>query len=119
MTGLTLWMGTVAQGSFVERLEAAAACGYSSMSVAPSDGDTVPPRRMRRLAEKASIRLIALDPLIAWLPDWAPPMGRPIDADRMAILEGAARFDLNGVLHMAAALGCASVSVIEPYGRPV
>src|SRR3954452_18320279 len=100
MTGLTLWMGTVAQGSFVERLAAAAACGYSSMSVAPSDGDTVPPQRMRRLAEKAGIRLIALDPLIAWLPDWAPPVGRPTDAGRMAMLEDAARFDVEGALRM-------------------
>ena len=37
----------------------------------------------------------------------------------MAVLQGAARFGVDGVLHMAQALGCASVSAIEPFGRPV
>ena len=119
MAGLTLWMGTVAQGSFAERLAAAAECGYSSMSVAPTDGEIVPPHHMRRLAEDAGIRLIALDPLVTWLPNWGPPAGRSLDPGRAALLEGAARFDVAHVLDMAQALGCASVSAIEPFGRPV
>jgi sugar phosphate isomerase/epimerase len=119
VTELTLWMGTVGQGSFRERLAAAATCGYSSMSVAPTDCDALPATRVRSLADAAGIRLIALDPLVSWLPGSEPPDGWRPDPARRALIDRLARFEVDHVLDLAAILGCATVTVIEPYGTSV
>ena len=119
MTELTLWMGTVAQGSFTERLAAAATCGYSGMSVSPTDCSAVPPSRMSQLAGDAGIKLVALDPLVCWLPHWDPPPIGSIDPARLELMNSLMRFDVERALDLAAALGCTAVSVIEPYATPV
>jgi sugar phosphate isomerase/epimerase len=118
VTDLTLWMGTVAQGTFTARLGAAAACGYTSMSAAPTDCVTTSPELLRRHAEAAGIRLVALDPLVSWLPGRRRPTAA-LDPRRRALLDGVAGFTVDQVLDLAAALGCTSVSAIEPYGVPV
>lgn len=119
MTDLTLWMGTVAQGSFTERLAAAAACGYTGMSVAPTDCRDEPPELLRRQAEAAGVRLVAMDPLVSWLPDRQPPRGKAVDPRRRALMRDLAGMDMDHVFDLAVGLGCASVSAIEPFGIPV
>lgn len=117
MTDLTLWMGTVAQGPFLERVAAAAGCGYAAMSVAPTDCGAVPPELMRRQAVDAGIRLVALDPLASWWPR-RPTSAPLIDPRRQALVNAMVAFTVDRTLDLAATLGCASVSAIEPYGVP-
>src|SRR6478609_8560061 len=119
MTDLTLWMGTVGQGSFTERLEAAATCGYTGMSVVPTDCTAIPPNRMRQLADDAGIKLVTLDPLVCWLPHWNPPPIGSADPARLQLMNDLMQFDVERILDLAAGLGCTAVSVIEPYATPV
>jgi sugar phosphate isomerase/epimerase len=119
MTSLTLWAGTVAQGSFVERLDAAVYCGYSGMSVPLTDLVDIAPDRFRDRARNAGVALVALESMVNWLPDWSMRPGAAIDPARRAIMADLAGFDVDRTLDLAAALGCAAISVIEPFGEPV
>lgn len=114
--GMVLWMGTVGPSTFAERLSAAAAAGYAAMSVLPLEvrGDAA---ELRRRAADAGVRLRAADPLAGWLPDWSPTVHT--GAERERFLRPLAALGVDRVLETAAALGCADVSVIEPYGRTV
>ena len=119
MIDLTLWMGTVAQGTFAERLAAATTCGYSGMSVALTDFTAVAPNRMRQLADDAGIELVALESLVCWLPDRDPPPPGSVDPARLEFMNRLMHFDVERTLDLAATLGCTAVSVIEPYGATV
>ncbi|MEU6422899.1 sugar phosphate isomerase/epimerase family protein, partial [Streptomyces spiralis] len=119
MTELTLWMGTVGQADFARRVAAAAACGYAAVSVLPSDCLDMDPERLRAMAEAEGVRLLALDPVTTWLPGWSPARGWTDIPERIAFAESFAAWEVDVTLRTAAALGCRSVSLIEPYGRPV
>ncbi|WP_433749304.1 sugar phosphate isomerase/epimerase family protein [Amycolatopsis sp. 3B14] len=101
-----------------ERLRLAAACGYDSTSALPTE-IAKNPRRLRTLAESLGIELIALDPLVSWLPDWEPLPGACGDSVRQAFMTAMNGLDVSRVLQIAASSGCTGVSAVEPYGRRV
>ncbi|MGW7691356.1 sugar phosphate isomerase/epimerase family protein [Streptomyces asiaticus] len=114
--------------SFDDRLRAAAAAGFTGMSVFPWDCRQPDERRsrapeLRRRADDLGIRLVALDPVSTWLPErststsreWAGRACR--DRARFASLFGA--YSTDECLCLAGDLGAGLVTLIEPYGWPI
>lgn len=111
---LMLWAATVRNKSFRERIEAARAGGFSSMSMFPLDyrtftetGTTV--ADMRAMIDESGVRVTVLDPFTRWTPDWKPPEG--MGDDDLAFLD----FDEDEFFRMGEALEIESMSVIEPF----
>jgi sugar phosphate isomerase/epimerase len=123
--GLLLWSGTLGRASFEERLAAAAACGYASLSVFPWDCRAPEECRsrapeLRARAREAGVALAALDPLSEWLTGWKPPAeAAGASAEQAGYARLFAAFGADECLEMAGELGCELVSAIEPYGTPV
>jgi 4-hydroxyphenylpyruvate dioxygenase len=109
---LRLWSGTVFGAGFADRIAAAVAGGFSSISLFPIDhaaalaeGRTA--ADLRAMAADAGITIATLDPYARWVPDWRPPAG----VDVSFLEQGEQDF-----LDAATALGVESVSVIEGLG---
>lgn len=111
---LMLWAATVRNKSFKERIEAARAGGFSSMSMFPLDyqnftesGTSV--ADMHAMMDESGVKVTVLDPFTKWTPSWEPPneMGR----EDLAFLN----FDEDAFFRMGEALGIESMSVIEPF----
>ena len=124
MAGLLLWSGTLGRASFEERLAAAAACGYASLSVFPWDCRAPEERRsraraLRDRAREAGVALAVLDPLSEWLPGWKAPVGGALSDEQRAYARLFAAYGADECLELASELGCGLVSAIEPYGTPV
>lgn len=115
-SGLRLWSGTVPGAGFVERLDAAVAGGFSSVSMFPVDevaarAEGLTHADMRSLMAERGVTVAVLDPFCQWVPQWRPPpqMSR---AD-LAFMD----FDEAAFLAAAQGLGVGSVSVIEVFGQ--
>lgn len=124
MAGLLLWSGTLGRASFEERLAAAAAAGFASLSVFPWDCRAPEARRsrageLRTRARDAGVALAVLDPLSEWLPGGAPPAAGAISDEQAAYARLFAAYAADECLDMAAELGCDLVSAIGPSGAPV
>jgi len=125
VAGLLLWSGTLGRASFEERLAAAAAAGYASLSVFPWDCRAEGERRsrareLRRRAGEAGVALAVLDPLSEWLPGWKAPTSRgALSDEQLAYATLFAAYGADECLDLAGELGCGLVSAIEPYGTPV
>jgi sugar phosphate isomerase/epimerase len=128
LTEYVLWAGTLGQASFEERLAATAAAGCFGMSVfpwdsRPSGGHGSRAAELRAQADDSGVRLVAVDPLSSWLPDWPPPTASEwaigVSPERVAYAELFATYSVDECLTLGSELGADLVTVIEPYGRPV
>ena len=115
---LRLWSGTVMGASFDERLAAAKAGGFKSVSMFPLDyknarEEGLSDEDMRRRIAASGIRVAVIDPLTKWLPNWEPP--ESTSEEDLAFAD----FEVEEVFDMAGALGAESVSLIEFFGNEV
>lgn len=113
---LRLWSGTVFGATFQERLDAALAGGFGSVSMFPIDyrqarDSGLSDADMRALMEERGVEVAVLDPYCQWVPRWEPPAGMS-EAD-LAFMN----FPERAFLEAAVALGVESVSVIEVFGQ--
>ena len=111
---LMLWAATVRNKSFKERIEAAQAGGFTTMSLFPLDykmfaekGTSV--KDMRAMMDEGGVKVTVLDPFTKWTPSWNPPDG--LSKDDLAFLN----VDEGDFFRMGEALGIESMSVIEPF----
>ncbi|MBC8092362.1 MAG: sugar phosphate isomerase/epimerase [Pseudonocardia sp.] len=100
----------------MQRLDAAAKGGFSSVSMFPVDevaarAEGLSHSDMRSLMADRGVTVAVLDPFCQWVPQWRPPpqMSR---AD-LAFMD----FDETAFLTAAQGLGVESVSVIEVFGQ--
>jgi sugar phosphate isomerase/epimerase len=99
-----------------ERLVAAEAGGFTSMSIAPveihrwSEAGT-PPDEVRRIAADAGVRIAIVDPLARWNSAWE------LSADTPSELAAFCDFDPETVLEMASAIGADTVSMVDLLGK--
>ncbi len=110
-----LWAGTLARASLAERVQAAQAGGFTSLSMFPTDY-----RRAREgglsdadilaLHEQAGVTLTTLDPYSRWLPTWAPPASAT--AQRLEIVS----FAEDEFFGIVEALQLEAITVTEPFG---
>lgn len=116
-----LWSGTLGQSRFEERVDATAAAGCAGMSVFPWDclgPDTSSAEVQRTRARDAGVRIVALDPVTTWLPEWHSPASTDgSDSERNRYTAFFASFELEDCLDAAAEIGADLVSLIEPSGR--
>lgn len=112
MSGLCFWSGTMLTAPFEQRLEAAAAGGFTSISVFPMDcPDTRRAQELRSMSEARGVRIGALDPFTRWLPGWQAPQG--IAAEFLALVG----CEEDAFFERAEALGATAMTVLEPFGR--
>ena len=109
-----LWAATVRNKGFEERLEAAQAGGFKTMSMFPLDyrmftESGTSTSDMRAMIEESGVKVNVLDPFTKWTPSWEPPGG--MGEDDLAFLN----FDEDDFFRMGEALGIESMSVIEPF----
>ncbi len=112
--GLWLWAGTLAHATLAERVEAAVAGGFSSLTLFPADyrrareqGSS--DREILDLHSEHGVRLRTLDPYARWVPRFAPPQSA---RDRLAIVD--TRED--EFFAIAEALELETMTAIEPFG---
>ncbi len=116
MPGPVLWAGTVRTSPLGERVVAAAAAGYSALSLSPEDylaakADGLSDADIRALVSDAGLRVNCYDPYTKWLPSWEPPP--EFDPNMVAFFDvGEAEF-----FRAAEAVGASSMTVLEPFGR--
>lgn len=114
-TGLVLWAANRMPAALDERLQVAAAGGFTAMSLFPLDvrraraAGTTAADLARRSAD-AGCPVTVLDPYTRWVPRWEPP--GPLDDDTRAFLD----VDEAEFLGMARELGVGTMTVIEPFG---
>ena len=113
-----LWAANVQSKTLDERLVAARAGGYRSMSVFPFDvagwrDEGLDLADIRRRCGVAGVGIDVVDPFAQWLPDREPPEG--LSDDDRAFTD----FDEDEILDMAVGLGARAVNLVEPYGQPV
>ena len=119
--GWILWAGTTGmEGPLDERLDAAAAAGYTRASLSPVDIDRAVSTGttladLRTAAQGYGIEWI-IDPVVSWLPLHA-------DADNMTAARARhwGGFDLDAILQMAEGVGAVSASALAMtvYPHPV
>jgi sugar phosphate isomerase/epimerase len=113
---LVLWEGNVTSRTLDERLEAAQAGRFASLSVAPltvrrwQEGGTSV-SQLREALTRADVRVSAVDPLTKWLPSWDPPAN--MSAEDLAF----GNFETDVVLEMAHSLGAELITAVEYNGR--
>lgn len=112
---LVLWAGTVRRAPVLERVAAAAAAGYTALSLSPDDcrraaAEGVALADIRAAVTHAGLRVNCLDPYTRWLPAWDPPPGA---APHMLALIGAEEREFFAT---AEAVGAESMTVFEPFG---
>ena len=115
---LRLWSGTVMGASFDERLAAAKAGGFKSVSMFPLDyknarEEGLSDEDMRRRIAESGVRVAVIDPLTKWLPEWEPP--ESTSEEDLAFAD----FEIEEVFDMVGALGAESISLIEFFGNEV
>jgi 4-hydroxyphenylpyruvate dioxygenase len=116
MPGLCLWAGTLMHASLTERIEAAQAGGFDTLSIFPNDYTRARESGMSDADilvahADAGVRLTTLDPYTRWVPRWEPPPhARP---DRMA----RAAFDEDAFFAIVEALELTAITVIEAFGE--
>lgn len=117
--GLVLYSGTViAASSFQERVDAAVAGGFSSLSLFPHDylgarAAGLTDTDMRSSLAAAGVGVTVLDPVTTWLPGSVPPPGT--DASLLAFAQHSAE----DIFAMATAVGATTVNALEFWGRQV
>jgi sugar phosphate isomerase/epimerase len=103
-----LWSATLMGVGFDERLAAAAAAGYASMSVSmgdlPEPGGATTPADLVARATDAGIALTVLDGLVEWYPHEVP---------KHAL--GGSSISIGAVLEAAQAFGVETVNAIGPF----
>ncbi len=115
-SGLVLWTGTVRTASLKDRCAAAAACGYSALSLSPHDyrqarSSGLTDRALRAVIADAGLRVACLDPYTRWLPTWEPPSNcSPQVLDFLGTNE-------TEFFRSAEAVGATAMTVLEPFGR--
>jgi sugar phosphate isomerase/epimerase len=114
MSGLVLWGGSVMPFSFDERLRAAAAGGFDSVSLFPFEVRAAREAgtgyaELRAYFEAAGVRVSVIDPLVRWLPDFSPPSELPADDP------ASGAFEAEEVFEMATALGAQHVTLLSVF----
>lgn len=107
---LGFWAGTTFPLGLAARLEAAAAGGFTTVSVFPTDCAELGAEEVRRLVADHGLRVSALDPYTRWVPRWAPP--DELVADYMGLV-GTPEDDF---FAMAEAVGARSLTALEVFG---
>lgn len=115
-SGLVLWTGTVRTASLKQRSAAAAACGYSALSLSPHDyrqakGAGLSDRDIRTVIADAGLRVACMDPYTRWLPSWEPPSDTP---SHVLDFLGTSEADF---FRCAEAVGSTAMTVLEPFGK--
>jgi sugar phosphate isomerase/epimerase len=115
MSERCLWAGTLLEASLSERITAAQAGGFDTLSIFPNDyarardGGMSDADILAAHAD-AGVRLTTLDPFTRWVPRWEPPPNaRP---DRMA----RAAFAEDEFFAIVEALELTAITVIEAFG---
>lgn len=110
------WAANVRTKSFKERLEAAAAGGFSEMSIFPIDvkhftSTGVTLLQLRQQAAEQGVRISVLDPFAMWVPNTTPASwSTPSDLEFV-------NFSEDDIFRMADGLGVESVNLIETFGN--
>lgn len=109
-----LWAATVRTKSLAERLEAATVGRFSHLTIFPSDfrrweAEGLAPRDMRSMMRDADVRMLAIDPIGQWVPDFAFPSDYP------ELLRSHFEFDEADAYRMAEGLEAEEINLVEPF----
>ncbi len=117
MNRRVLWAANVRTKPLEDRLAAARVGGFTHMSLFPIDwrswrnaGATA--RDMRARISDAGIRVLAVDPFVQWVPDFAMPAGYPAD------YRGFIDFAEADILRIAEESGAEAINCVEGLGAP-
>lgn len=111
-----LWAANVRTKPVPERLAAAAAAGFTHMSLFPIDYGLLLDAGMTdaaigRMIRDSGVRVHVCDPFVQWVPDFAIPAGYP--ADYVAFIAHDEAF----LYRMANAVGAEAVNCVEGLGK--
>ena len=111
-----LWAANVRAKPFAERLTAAAASGFTHMSIFPIDyrrllDGGMTDAAIGRMVRDSGVRVHACDPFVQWVPGFAIPAGYP--ADYVAFIAHDEAF----LFRMAETLGAEVVNCVEGLGQ--
>jgi 4-hydroxyphenylpyruvate dioxygenase len=114
--GSCLWAGTLAYATLEERVQAAQAGGFTTLTLFPTDYRRARERGLSdaeilALHERAGVRLVTLDPYTRWLPRWNPPA--TATADRLELVA----VDEDEFFAIVEALELDTITVSEPFGE--
>jgi sugar phosphate isomerase/epimerase len=114
---LVLCAGTVPRARWVDKASAAAAAGFTGVSVRPAEVDRAREddrslAELRAILDDHGLRVAELDPLTRWLPGSAPD-----GSDDPG--QASYRRSLDELVGMAVMLGARSINVIEAFGAHV
>ena len=112
-----LWAANVRTKPLAERVAAAAAGGFTHVSVFPIDYRSwveggLKPAEMRRMLRDAGIKVLAIDPYVQWTPGFALPEGYP--PEYLGFID----FDEARILAIAADLEAEAINCVEGLGQP-
>jgi sugar phosphate isomerase/epimerase len=112
-----LWAANLRTRPLADRLEAAAASGFTHMSMFPIDFRLLLDSGMGAAAigqqiRASGVRVHVCDPFVQWVPDFAIPSGYP--PDYVAFIA----HDEDFLYRMAEAVGAEAVNCVEGLGRP-
>jgi sugar phosphate isomerase/epimerase len=107
-----LWQASLGPTTVPERVAAAAAAGFRSVSVSPGDAEPEgcegrTPEQVARWAADRGVRLLMLDAVIEWYPHEPP---------KRAV--GAADYSVERVLDACDRFGVASLGALAPFPSP-
>ena len=110
-----LWAANVRTKPLDERLAAARAGGFTHMSLFPIDWRTwrnagADARAMRTQIADAGIGILAIDPFVQWVPNFAMPDGYPSD------YRGFIDFSEDAILRIADESGAEAINCVEGLG---
>jgi len=112
-----LWAANVRNKPFEERLTAARIGGFTHMSVFPIDwrGWThqgLTAAAMRNRLRETGVKVLAIDPFVQWVPNFAIPEGYPAES------RGFVAFSEADILRIAEDLEAEAVNCVEGLGQP-
>lgn len=111
-----LWAANVRNKSLPDRLRAALAGGFTHMSVFPIDYASwrkqgMSSQQFRQSIHAAGVRVLAIDPFVQWVPNFAVPAGYP--ADYRSFVD----FNEMQILEMAQELEAEAINCVEGLGQ--
>jgi sugar phosphate isomerase/epimerase len=112
-----LWAATVRNKTLDERLLAAQIGGFTHMSVFPIDyrgwrNQGMSAERIRLQIKAAGIRVLAIDPFVQWVPNFAIPSAYPAD------YSGFIEFNEAQIFEIAQELEAEAINCVEGLGKP-
>lgn len=112
-----LWAATVRTKTFLERIAAAQAGGFTHMSVFPIDYRSwteqgLKPAEMRQALRTYGIKVLAIDPFVQWIPGFAIPSDYP--AENRGFID----FNEEQIFRIAGELEAEALNCVEGLGQP-